>query len=341
MKKIVFTGGGSAGHVVPNLALIEECNADVYYIGTDAIEKRLVTERKIPYYTISCPKFIRGTFFKNLSIPKKLHSAIKEARKGLETISPDLVFSKGGYVALPVVLAAHSLKIPVLVHECDLTPGLANKLSAPYAKAILTSFPETANRWKKGKFTGNPIRKELFSATKEKARRKYGVTNRPVLLVFGGGSGSKALNDAVRNQIKTLTQSFTVLHLCGKGNVVQTNIPHYLQREYETDMASAYALADFVLCRAGANTIFELLALKKPALLVPLTKSSRGDQIENADYFQKKGLCHVLKESELTSLSLAIDALYHDETLKEKLSLHIFPSDNQAILKEINGCLNT
>lgn len=340
MKKIVFTGGGSAGHVVPNLALIAECRCDPYYIGTDAIEKKLVTEKKIPYYTIHCPKFDRGKKLGNLSVPHKLCGAIREAKKGLATISPDLVFSKGGYVSLPVVLAAHSMHIPVIVHESDLTPGLANKLSAPFAEEVLTSFPETANRWKKGKFTGNPIRKDLFSATKESAQKKYGISGRPVLLVFGGGSGSDALNGSVRACISQLTKEFTVLHLCGKGNVVQTNIPHYLQREYESDMASAYAVADYVLCRAGANTLFELMALKKPALVVPLSKSSRGDQVQNADYFQARGLCRVLKEERLSELSSALKELTNDHKLKENLALHAFPSDNQGILKEIRRYLN-
>lgn len=340
MKKIVFTGGGSAGHVVPNLALIAECSCDPYYIGTDSIEKTLVSKQKIPFYTISCPKLDRGKPQKNFSIPFKLHQAVKEAKKGLATISPDLVFSKGGYVSLPVVLAAHSMKIPVIIHESDFSAGLANKLSAPFATSILTAFPETAERWKKGKFTGNPIRKELFSSNKVQAKQKYGFFDRPVLLVFGGGSGSATVNKALRKCLPSLVKTYDILHICGKGNVIQTNLPHYRQLEYEPDMASAYAVADYVISRAGANTIFELLALRKPALLIPLSKSSRGDQIENATYFHEKGLCHVLDEAELIQLPEAIDSLVNDRELVQTLSLHLFPTDNRAILREIDNCMN-
>ncbi|MBO4989220.1 MAG: UDP-N-acetylglucosamine--N-acetylmuramyl-(pentapeptide) pyrophosphoryl-undecaprenol N-acetylglucosamine transferase [Clostridia bacterium] len=339
MKKIVFTGGGSAGHVVPNLALMEELSAyDLSYIGTDGIEKRLVTEQKIPFYTISCPKLKREWTLSNLSIPFALHEAVKEAKKGLSTIQPDLVFSKGSYVSLPVVMAAKKMGIPVLVHESDLSMGLANKIGSHYAKAVLTAFPETAERCKKGKYVGNPIRR--LTAKRSAARKKYGIyDDRPLLLVFGGGSGSKAINEALRACAPSLCRKYAILHLTGKGNVVGSNIPHYLQREYESDMASAYAAADFVLCRAGANTVFELLALKKPALLVPLAKSSRGDQLENAAYFEKKGLFHVLQESNLSALEEEIEKLMLDEKCREALLTSAYPKDNAPILREIKKAL--
>ena len=213
MKKILFTGGGSAGHVVPNVALIKELlktgEVDITYMGTDGIEKSIITSLGIPYYTISCPKLIRGgikTFVKNLQIPAQLKQAKKQAVDGLKIIKPDLVFSKGGYVALPVVLAAATLKIPCLTHESDFSVGLANKLIAGKCERVLTAFPETATKFKNGKYCGAPIRKELFYADKKSAKKHFALTNgKKVLLIFGGGCGSEKINDAIRRYIVDLT----------------------------------------------------------------------------------------------------------------------------------------
>lgn len=348
MKKILFTGGGSAGHVVPNLALIDEIlpsgEADVCYMGTGGIEKGLVTARKIPYYEIRCPKLIRGGGFsalwRNAKIPFAFARAVRDAEKGLKIFQPDLVFSKGGYVALPVIHAARRLHIPCLTHESDLSAGLANRLAAKKCHLVLTAFPETAERFKNGKYAGAPLRRKLFLADRESARVEYGIDlSEKVLLVLGGGSGSKILNDAVRAHIKELTSFCTVLHVCGKGNRVDSNIKKYIQTEFIADMGGAYACADVVLSRAGAGAVFEILALKKPALFVPLAHASRGDQMQNAEYFRKKGLCRVLEQERLDKILPALKKTFADKELFVRLQEHTEPNGTERCLAEIRRLL--
>lgn len=344
MKKILFTGGGSAGHVVPNLALMEEIlsdgRAEVCYIGTSGIEKTLVSEWKIPYFTIECPKLVRSGgldgFKKNLKIPAAFFRAVKQAKEGLETFKPDVVFSKGGYVSLPVVFAARKLKIPCFAHESDYSAGLANRLSARFCKTVFTSFPETAKRLKHGKHSGAPLRRSVLSATRAEARKKLRIGfDQTVLLAFGGGSGSQTLNDALRKHLKTLTEKYYVLHVCGKGNRKESRTPNYQQTEFVSDMGTAYAAADVVVSRAGAGTVFELLALKKPAVLVPLEGQTRGDQAENAAYFSKKGLCKVLPQSHLDDLPQAIENALSDEEMKARLNESAFTPANAFILQTL------
>ena len=341
MKNLVLTGGGSAGHAVPCAALIPDLSErfNLGYIGTDGIEKKIIAPFRIPYCTIACPKFIRGFSLKNLSIPARFLKSVKAAKRGLKALGADAVFSKGGYVALPVVFAAKKLGIPVISHESDLTPGLANRLISGKCREVLTSFPETAKRLKNGKYSGAPIRGELFSADRKAAREKYGFSDaKPVLLVFGGGSGSRAINEALRKDLFRLTDKYQILHICGHGNMRESNANGYVQREYENDMPSAYAAADIVLSRAGSNTVFELLALKKPALLVPLeNRRSRGDQVKNALYFQERGLCRVLREADLTphSLETELGRTAADDALKENLRSSDFKSGNEKIVNEI------
>ena len=344
MKKILFTGGGSAGHVVPNIALIEEIlsagKADVCYIGTGGIEKRIVSEWKIPYFEIECPKLIRGGGFqglkRNLKIPVSLWRAVKQAKKGLQTFRPDAVFSKGGFVALPVVLAARKLKIPCYAHESDFSIGLANKISSRFCKRTFTSFPETAKRVKRGTHSGAPIKRSVLSATRAEARRGLGLDfSEPVVLIFGGGSGSEKINKAVRKHLKSLTEKYTLLHVCGKNNVVESNIKRYRQFEFVADMGSLYAAADIIVSRAGAGTVFEILALKKPSVLIPLEGQTRGDQAENANYFKNKGLCKVLRETELSLLPQAIENTFSDKALQERLNSCSFTSGNAVILHEL------
>lgn len=344
MKKILFTGGGSAGHVVPNIALIEEIvsggEADVCYIGTGGIEKGIVSEWKIPYFEIECPKLIRGGGFtglkRNLKIPAAFFRAVKQAKAGLKAFQPDVVFSKGGYVALPVVIAARKLKIPCYAHESDFSIGLANKISARFCKRVFTSFPETAKRIKRGKHSGAPIKRSVLSATRGEARRKLGIPfNETVVLVFGGGSGSETINRAVRENLETLTKNYTLLHVCGKGNVIESPCKNYRQFEFVSDMGGAYAAADLVVSRAGAGTVFEILALKKKSVLIPLEGPTRGDQAENAAYFARKGLCKILRQTELDKLPQAIESTLLDETLKERLCDCSFTSGNDVILQAL------
>ena len=344
MKKILFTGGGSAGHVVPNIALIEEIlssgKADVCYIGTNGIEKGIVSEWKIPYFTIECPKLIRGGglagFKKNLKIPAAFFRAVKQAKKGLELFRPDVVFSKGGFVSLPVVIAAKKLKIPCFAHESDFSIGLANKIASRFCKCVFTSFPETAKKIKRGKHSGAPIKRSVLSATRAEARRSLNLTfQETVVLVFGGGSGSETINRAVRKHLKTLTDKYTILHVCGKGNAVESNVKNYRQFEFVADMGTAYVAADLVVSRAGAGTVFEILALKKRAILIPLEGQTRGDQVENANYFARQGLCKVLRQSELDFLPQTIEATLQDERLKERLCERSFTSGNELILQAL------
>ncbi len=349
MKKIVFTGGGSAGHVVPNVALIQELQktgeADLCYFGSGGIEKGLVTPLAIPYYEYDPPKFRRSFSFaslkNNLRIPTAFFKATEKAEAGLKEFQPDLVFSKGGFVALPVVFAAKRLGIPCLTHESDLSLGLANRLMAKKCQHVLTAFPETAGKIKNGKYVGAPVRAELFGHSKSASKHALCEgTARKVILVFGGGSGSEALNRAVRKAVPALCKKYFVLHVCGKGNVLDTNLKNYRQEEYITDMGSAYACADLVVCRAGAGAIFELLALRKPAVLVPLEGQTRGDQLENAEYFREKGLCHVLRQNDLDLLEAAVEKALRDERLKRNLAANTLPVGNGNILYEIRRYLS-
>lgn len=322
MKTILFTGGGRAGHVVPNLAVMNELRYSrrVLYMGTGGIERGLVEKAGYPFFEIECPKLVRSLTLKNLTIPCRLHRAKKAAAEILEKERPDLVFSKGGFVSYPAVAAAHKLQIPVLTHESDLSAGLCTKLIAKKCERVLTSFPETAKLFKNGEFVGSPIRKEILRGEKSRAKKKFSLSEqKPVLLVLGGGSGSRAINEAVRLNLKKLLSRFDILHLTGKGNLMECDKQGYVQREFEQDMGSCYAAADLVLCRAGSNTVFELLALKKKCLLIPLKKGSRGDQVENALYFEKRGLCRVLDESALTNLHEEIMKTYRDEALADAL----------------------
>ena len=343
MKKILFTGGGSAGHVMPNIALMEEIlsdgRADVCYMGTDGIEKRLIEEWNIPFYQIDCPKLYRGgvqNWKKNFKIPVAFHRAQKQAEEGLRIFQPDAVFSKGGYVALPVIFAASKLKIPCFAHESDYSLGLANRLSLCKCKTIFTSFPETARRLRKGVYSGAPLRKSLFGATKAESRKKFGIPfHEKVILVFGGGSGSEIINTALRKHIKVLTEEYVILHVCGKGNLIKTNLQNYHQFEFITDMGAAYACADLIISRAGAGAIFEILALKKPAIFIPLEGQTRGDQIENAAYFSQKGLCRVIKQDHLDTLPNVITKTFSDEHLKERLAACNYTSGNEIILRTL------
>ena len=341
MKKIAFTGGGSAGHVLPNLALIEDLDlgkTDVCYIGTDGIEKGLVAAQKIPYFEISCPKLIRGGglkgLWKNLRIPFAFLRAVKQAEQGLKTFQPDVVFSKGGYVSLPVLCAAKKLRIPCFSHESDYSLGLANKLGAKYCEYVFTSFPETAEKLKNGKYVGALLRKSTLYTDRTHARKKFGVSpSATVLLVFGGGSGSETINETVRRHAKALTEKYTLLHVCGKGKRVESNLKNYLQFEFITDIGSAYACADLIISRAGAGAVFETLAHKKRALFIPLDNGSRGDQKQNADYFAQKGLCRVLPQSKIDELPMEIEKTLLDERLKEKLQAHSVLCGNGNVLR--------
>ena len=314
-KIIVLTGGGTAGHVSPNLALIprlQENGYEVHYIGSyEGIERQLIEEAGIPYYPISSGKLRRYKSLKNLSDPFRVLKGLGQAVKILKKIKPDIVFSKGGFVSVPVVVAARRLKIPCVIHECDMTPGLANKLAIPFAKAVCTNFEETVGKIKGGKavHTGTPIRESLSQGSREEGLKLCGFTDdKPVILVTGGSLGAGAINDCVRESIVPLTEKFQIAHLCGKGKLdpQMESLPGYHQIEYAgPEMKDLYAAADLVICRAGANTLAEILALGIPNILIPLPLSqSRGDQILNAESFEKKGYSRVLPQENMNTKTL-------------------------------------
>ncbi len=311
MKRIVLTGGGTAGHVTPNIALLprlRELDFDIQYIGSyDGIEKKLIEDFKIPYHGISSGKFRRYFDLKNFTDPFRVIKGYRQAVKLMKELQPDVVFSKGGFVSVPVVLAAKKCKIPAVIHESDMTPGLANKLCLSSASKVCCNFPETLDLLPEGKaiLTGSPIRSELLSGNALAALDFCGFTaNKPVLLVIGGSTGSVIVNQSVRAALPELTKEFQVIHLCGKDKVdpAYNGIDGYVQYEYiKKELADLFAAAHVVISRAGANAICELLALKKPNVLIPLSaKASRGDQILNAASFEKQGFSVVIPEEDLT-----------------------------------------
>lgn len=314
MKTIVLTGGGTAGHVTPNIALIPKLKQEgfnIVYIGSHTgIEKGLIAKENIRYYGISSGKLRRYRSLENLKDPFKVVKGLWDAYKILRKVKPKVVFSKGGYVTVPVVLAAKLLNIPVVLHESDITPGLANKIAMKGAKIICVNFPETLPHVGKiGVVTGTPIRAELFKGNKQKGLSICGFKNdKPVLLMMGGSLGSVKINTSLREALPNLLQRFNIIHICGKGNIDEALLQQegYCQFEYVSDeLPHLFAATDVMLSRAGANALAEVIALGIPHLLVPLSqKASRGDQILNAASTKKQGYSEVLEEENLTKDSL-------------------------------------
>lgn len=324
--KIIMTGGGSAGHVTPNLALIpklKKLGYEVEYIGTkDGIERKIIEEENIKYRVITSGKLRRYFDLKNFSDPFKVVKGIFEAKAIIKKEKPNVVFSKGGFVSVPVVIAAFLNKVPVITHESDITPGLANKLATPFCTKVCVTFPESLKfiKGNKGVVTGTPIREELLKGSKIKGRQICGfLDEKPVLMVIGGSLGSKIINDAIRSNIKILLNKYNIIHICGKDNVDNSLIAlkGYKQFEYvKEELTHLMAVADLFVSRAGANVIFELLALNKPNILIPLSaKASRGDQILNAKSFEASGYSIVIQEEELSDKVLIekIDELYKNK----------------------------
>lgn len=323
-----MTGGGTAGHVTPNIALMPALRNEGYeisYIGSyEGIEKRLIEEQGVSYYGISSGKLRRYFDPKNFSDPFKVLKGYSQSVKLLKKLKPDVVFSKGGFVSVPVVLAARHCKIPAIIHESDLTPGLANKLAIPGAVKVCCNFPETLNYLPKEKavLTGSPIRQELLKGNANHAFSlcRFSDRTKPVIMIVGGSTGSRAINTAIRGLLPELVKSYNIIHLCGKGNLNETlhSVSGYAQFEYANqELSDMFALSDLVISRAGANAICELLALRKPNILIPLSaEASRGDQILNANSFRSQGFSYVLEESELTNTAL-LEAIEHVFRKKE------------------------
>ncbi len=349
MKHIVFTGGGTAGHVTPNIALfpaVKEAGYEISYIGSyEGIEKELITGQGVTYYGISSGKLRRYFDPKNFSDPFKVVKGYFQAKKLLKKLKPNIVFSKGGFVSVPVVMAAKKCKIPCIIHESDITPGLANKLAIPSATKVCANFPETLNYLPKEKavLTGSPIRKELFTGNKIKGLDFCGFTaNKPVLLVIGGSTGAASVNNAIRDLLPTLLQKFQVIHLCGKGKTDEAfnGREGYVQFEYiNKELKDLFAAADVIVSRAGANAICELLALKKPNILIPLSAAaSRGDQILNAESFERQGFSYVLKEEDVTNETLlsAVNEVYEN---REKYVTAMNESKLNSAIETITGMI--
>lgn len=326
MKKIILTGGGTAGHVTPNIALIPELQKrgyEIHYIGSkDGIETKLMSEFEIPYYGISSGKLRRYFDVKNFTDPARIIKGYTEAAKIIKRVKPDVIFSKGGFVTVPVVLAAKRKKVPCVLHESDISPGLANRLCIPSARAVCANFPETLSHLpeEKAHLTGSPIRKELFSGNRLNGLDFCGFSaDKPVILVIGGSLGSVRVNEAVRDILPELLEKYQVIHLCGKDKVDESlsDVEGYAQFEYiQKELCDLLSAADLVISRAGANAICELLALHKPNILIPLSlEASRGDQILNAESFEKQGFSYVIREEELSSEKLleAVKEVYNNK----------------------------
>ncbi len=324
-KKIILTGGGTAGHVTPNIALIPGLKArgyEIQYVGSyEGIEKKLIEEIGIPYTGIATGKFRRYLSAKNLTDPFRVLKGFGEAKKIMKNVAPDIVFSKGGFVSVPVVLAAKKYKIPVIIHESDMTPGLANKISMSAATKICHNFPETAEYLPKDKalLTGSPIREELKKGDALAGLKMcHFSADKPVIMVIGGSLGAVAVNNAIRSSLDKLLLKYQIVHLCGKGKTDNSleGKKGYTQFEYiKSELKDLFAMSDIIISRAGANAICEIAALKKPNILIPLSaKASRGDQLLNADSFKKQGFSEVIQEEDLTDELLVntIDAVYHN-----------------------------
>ncbi|PEJ57268.1 undecaprenyldiphospho-muramoylpentapeptide beta-N-acetylglucosaminyltransferase [Bacillus sp. AFS002410] len=343
-KTIVFTGGGSAGHVTPNIAIINELSKDewdIRYIGSKrGIENELINKIDVPYYGISSGKLRRYIDFENVVDLFRVLKGCLDARKVLKKLKPSLVFSKGGFVSVPVIIAASTLKIPIFIHESDMTPGLANKISQRFATKIFTSFEEAKNYFPKSKTTsiGSPIRKELLNGSRKKGIDYLNFKSYlPIITVMGGSLGAKKINETVRDSLKELTKNYQIVHLCGKGNVDESlqNIERYKQFEYVHDeLADLLAASQMIITRGGSNAIFEFLALHKPMLIIPLTKNqSRGDQILNAKSFKEKGYALMLEEEDLTikTLQQSIEELQN----KRDVFINNLKTSNQSNALEV------
>ncbi len=355
-KRIVLTGGGTAGHVTPNLALIDIFKQDgwqIDYIGSvDGVEKSMIAAVNIPYHAIRCGKLRRYFSWKNFIDPFNMLIGIVQAYFLLRKIKANIVFSKGGFVALPVVVAAWLNNIPVIAHESDLSPGLANRLSFPFVDTICVTFEAGKQFFKhqhKVLVTGTPIRSQLLNGSAMNGLARCGFqVGKPVLLIVGGSQGAAAINRCVRQALDALTQQFQIIHLCGKGKLDASlmNKPGYCQLEYANDeLADLFAASDVVVSRAGANSLYEILALGKPHVLIPLPlHSSRGDQIQNAKHFQQQGISVVVEESQLQPDTLldAIDKItFNRDAIVSKIKRLNIKSATDQIVEMINLKLST
>ncbi|MDR0397138.1 MAG: undecaprenyldiphospho-muramoylpentapeptide beta-N-acetylglucosaminyltransferase [Oscillospiraceae bacterium] len=348
-KRIILTGGGTAGHVTPNLALIPRLKADgwdIHYIGTaDGIERKLIANTPgVEYHAVPSGKLRRYFDVKNLTDPFKVINGVGKAFALIGKIKPGIVFSKGGFVSAPVVYGAWMRRVPVVLHESDITPGLANRITAPFAKAVCATFPEAAKALgAKGVYTGTPLRETLFEGSARRGLALAGFNGiKPVLLMMGGSTGATSVNAALREALPALLPRFDILHIAGKGNADPSlnKTDGYVQFEYlDAQLPDALAAADIMLSRAGSNSLSEILALRIPALLIPLPLSaSRGDQLLNAKSFEERGFAKVLEQERMTAKTLAsaIESLYNDrEAVTERMSAEPVSNGIAGVMEQI------
>lgn len=347
-RNILLTGGGTMGHLSPNLALIpilSHIYDEVHYIGSkNGIEKEKIEEltktySNLFYHAIPTTKLNRSNPFKNIFIPFVLLSAKNKAKKILQSTKPCVIFSKGGYVSVPVCLNAKNLNIPLVIHESDLSMGLANKIASKYATTVCTTFKETATHFKNGVWTGSPVSPKLLSANKQNAIKKFNLSPAlKTITITGGSLGSVAINKAIENILPNLVKKYNIIHITGKNKQVNFSHPHYHQLEFADNIGDIFKASDLVISRAGSNTIFELALLKIPMLLIPLSrKSSRGDQIENAEYFKKLGIAEVCYEEQLSSLETTLEkTMSRLNIIKSNLRKEQFSNGLNNLVNEIN-----
>lgn len=348
-KKIIITGGGTAGHIMPNLALLPELQKEfdkIYYFGSsNSMEERILKDYKqVEFVAIPTTKLVRKFTLKNLAIPFKLIKSICTTKKKIKQLKPDVIFCKGGFVSVPVAIAGKMCKIPVVSHESDYSMGLANKIILKFANTVCTTFEDTAKISKKCVCTGTPIREQVFKGKKENIIQKFDYDkNKPCVLFFGGSLGSKKINNLVKNSIHDLTEKYNVLHITGKNNAFKTNAKNYYQVEFTNNIEDFFACSDIVVCRGGANSLFELLALEKPMLIIPLSKAeSRGDQLENAEYFKKHNWAEVLQEEEMSKTTLVekLDKINKNKSIYKNAHTQSKINANKKIVEIIKNSAN-
>ena len=346
--RIVLTGGGTAGHVMPHLALLpklREAGWDVHYVGSSGIERDLIHPTGIPFHSILVGKLRRYLSVQNLFDVLKVFLGTLQAFILLLRLRPDVVFSKGGFVSVPVAVGARLLGIPVVTHESDVTPGLANRIIEKFATRILYSFPETSRYVPAtiSRLVGSPVRQELLEGNRDKGLSFCGFSGemRPVLLVMGGSQGAQRINEALLADLPALLHHWRVIHLAGKGKLLDFKHPNYRAFEFlKHEMPDVLAAADVVVSRAGANSIFELLALRKPMLLIPLKSGSRGDQLDNAESFARNGWARILVEASLAPgvLEREVQQLFREGShLIEAQSSFSGGRDSQAVFHELEA----
>lgn len=357
MPRILFTGGGTAGHVTPNVALIEavrQLGWQIDYAGSQSgIEHEMISALEVPFHPIASGKLRRYFSWENFIDPFKIIWGILQALALCISLRPDVVFSKGGYVSVPVVVAAWMLRIPVISHESDVTPGLANKITYPFCKKICVTFDATTSHLPAGRVvvTGTPVRSALLTGDARRGLQSLGLDRagvdeeKPLLLVFGGSLGAQVINAQVRSVLQSLLARFNIVHVTGAGNMdLSVESQGYVQREFIGDeFGDVLAAASLVVSRAGANTLYELFLLRKPHLLIPLTKAaSRGDQLVNAATFKAAGYSHVIQEEALNDDTF-VDAIFslHENRASVSAQMAQFPASDSVsrIIDEIKHSL--